>query len=143
METDAANETSNAQSMRVIFLVMALVGGVMALIPAITPFFLAQFLPALIVAICALVFYLWKGAGKGVKMALAIVTLLGGLWLLINVVAGVTSPPMPSLDIAAVLAGDLSGLAALVQLPTILAMGAVGGLVAFLGSIFGIFCARG
>ncbi len=142
METDVAKETSNAQSLRVIFLVMALVGGVMALIPAITPFFLAQFLPALIVAICALVFYLWKEAGKAVKMTLAIVSLILGLWLLINVVAGLSYPPMPSLDISAVLAGDLSGLAALVQLPTILALGAVGGLVAFLGSIFGILCAR-
>ena len=143
METDVAKEASNAQSLRVIFLVMALVGGVMALLPALTPLFHAQFWPALLIAICGLVFYLWRDAGKVVKMALAIVSLILGLWLVINVVASLSYPPMPPLDIGAVLAGDMSGLAAVVKLPTILSMGAVGGLVAFLGSIFGIFSAKG
>jgi len=143
METDVGKEASNTQSMRIIFLVMALVGGIMALLPAITPFYHAQFWPALIVAICALVFFMWGGAGKGIKTALAVVTLLGGLWILINIVVGIVEPPIGDIDLAEVLAGDLRALIPLGNVLAVYALGAIGGLVAFLGSIFGIFSARG
>ncbi len=143
MANDERIDASNFQLTAVIFLVMALVGGIMALLPAISPLFHAQFWPALLVVVCALVFFLWGGAGKMVKTALAVVSLLAGLWILINIVVGISDPPFPPIDLTKVLGGDLSGLIPLGNMLAIYALGAIGGLVAFLGSIFGIFSARG
>lgn len=145
MDIDVLKKALTVQFMGVIFLVMGLVGSVMALLPALSPFFLAHFLPALIILICVLVFFLWKGAGRTIKMTLAIVSLVLGLWLVINVLVGLAMPALPGAEelVAGLLAGDLTVLAPVISLPTTLFMGAVGGLIVLIGSIFGIVGAKG
>ncbi len=143
MDIDVLKKTLTVQFRGVIFLIMALVGGIMALLPAaLSPFFHAQFWPALVLLICALVFLLWRGAGKSAKMGLAIVALVMGLWLLINAAWQISLPPLPELDLSAVLAGDITALAPFIKLPATLSLGGVGGFIALVGAIFGIFAAK-
>jgi len=122
MSTDVENKSMRVQLHGVVFTIMALVGSLMAVLPAIMPPFLATLLPALIILICGLVYYLWGGAGKAVKIALAVVALLMGLWMVINLAVGIAVP---------------EGLTALVGM----AFAGIGGLIALVGAIFGIVAA--
>ena len=116
--------------MGVIFFIMALIGAIMGLLTSIAPFFLAHFLPALIILVCALMFFLWRGAGKGAKLALAVVSLILGLWLVINMAGQLVTPA----------AADMTGI---VKAAFALYFGGVGGLIVLVGSIFGILSALG
>ena len=136
MDIDVLKKALNVQFMGVIFLIMALVGAMMALLTSIMPLLLAHLLPALIILICALMFFLWKGAGKSVKMALAIITLLMGLWLVINMAGQIVTPPIPTEDL-------MEQITAGVKAGFTLYFGGVGGLIALVGAIFGILAAKG
>jgi hypothetical protein len=136
MDIDVMKKALNAQSNGVIFLIMALVGAIMALLTSLMPLLIAHLLPALIILICALMFYLWKGAGKSVKMTLAIVALLMGLWLVINMALQIVLPPIPTEDL-------MEQITAGVKAGFTLYFGGVGGLITLVGSIFGIVAAKG
>ncbi|MGB2798610.1 MAG: hypothetical protein WBC55_11095 [Dehalococcoidia bacterium] len=138
MDNDELKKDFTVQSMDVIFLIMGVVGAIMALGSSLKPLFLAHFLPALIILICVLVFFLWRGAGKGVKMTLAIVSLLLGPWLVVNAVTQIYIPAIQDVDISVVVEGDWSVLIPHFMIGSTLLLGAVGGLIIFIGSIFGI-----
>ena len=136
MDIDVLKKALTAQLMGAIFLVMALAGAGMALLTSITPLLLAHLLPALIILICVLVFFLWSGAGKSARMTLAIVTLLMGLWMVINMAGQFCTPSIPTDDMIAMFTGG-------VRAAFTLYFGGVGGLLALVGAIFGIFAAKG
>ena len=138
MDNDELKKDFTVQRMDVIFLIMGVVGAIMALGSSLKPLFLAHFLPALIILICVLVFFLWRGAGKGVKMTLAIVSLLLGPWLVVNAVTQIYIPAIQDVDISVVVEGDWSVLIPHFMIGSTLLLGAVGGLIIFIGSIFGI-----
>ena len=138
MDNDELKKDFTVQRMDVIFLIMGVVGAIMALGSSLKPLFLAHFLPALIILICVLVFFLWRGAGKGVKMTLAIVSLLLGPWLVVNAVTQIYIPAIQDVDISVVVEGDWSVLIPHFMIGSTLLLGAVGGIIIFIGSIFGI-----
>lgn len=141
LDTDELKKDFTVQSMDVIILIMGVVGAIMALGSSLKPFFLAHFLPALIILICVLVFFLWRGAGKVVKIPLAIISLLLGLWLVANAVTRIYMPPIPDVKWSVVVGGDWDAMITLFQIGSTLLLGAVGGLIVFVGSIFGIVSA--
>ncbi len=138
MDNDELKKDFTVQRMDVIFLIMGVVGAIMALGSSLKPLFIAHFLPALIILICVLVFFLWRGAGKGVKMTLAIVSLLLGPWLVVNAVTQIYIPAIQDVDISVVVEGDWSVLIPHFMIGSTLLLGAVGGIIIFIGSIFGI-----
>ena len=138
MDNDELKKDFTVQRMDVIFLIMGVVGAIMALGSSLKPLFLAHFLPALIILICVLVFFLWRGASKGVKMTLAIVSLLLGPWLVVNAVTQIYIPAIQDVDISVVVEGDWSVLIPHFMIGSTLLLGAVGGIIIFIGSIFGI-----
>ena len=142
MDTDELKKDFNVQRMDVIFLIMGVVGAFMALGSSLKPLFLAHFLPALIILICVLVFFLWRGAGKVVKMTLAIISLLLCPWLVANAVTQIYIPAIQDVDLSVVVEGDWSVLIPHFMIGSTLLLGAVGGLIIFIGSIFGIMSAR-
>jgi len=127
--------------MDVIFFMMGVVGAIMALGSALSPLFVAHFFPALTILICVMVFFLWRGAGKAVKMTLAIVCLLLCPWLVANAVTQIYIPPIRDVDLSVVVEGDWSVLIPHFMIGSTLLLGAVGGLLIFIGSIFGIVSA--
>ena len=142
MDTDELKKDFNVQRMDVVFLVMGVVGAIMALGSSLKPLFLAHFLPALIILICVLVFFLWRGASKVVKMTLAIISLLLCPWLVVNAVTQIYIPAIQDVDLSVVVEGDWSVLIPHFMIGSTLLLGAVGGLIIFIGSIFGIMSAR-
>lgn len=142
MDTDELKKDFNVQRMDVVFLVMGVVGAIMALGSSLKPLFLAHFLPALIILICVLVFFLWRGASKVVKMTLAIISLLLCPWLVVNAVTQIYIPAIQDVDLSVVVEGDWSVLIPHFMIGSTLLLGAVGGLIIFIGSIFGIVSAR-
>jgi len=141
MDTDELKKNFTVQRMDIIFLILGVVGAIMAFGSALKPLFLAHFLPALIILICVLVFFLWRRASKVVKMTLAIIPLLLGLWLVANAVTRIYMPPIPDVDWSVVVGGDWDAMITLFQIGSTLLLGAVGGLIVFVGSIFGIVSA--
>lgn len=141
MDNGELKKDFTVQSVDVIILIMGVVGAIMALGSALKPLFIAHFLPALIILICVLVFFLWRGAGKVVKMTLAIIPLLLGLWLVANALTRIYIPQIQTVDMSAVVAGDWSVLIPHFMIGSTLLLGAVGGLIVFIGSIFGIVSA--
>ena len=141
MDNDELKKDFTVQSVDVIILIMGVVGAIMALGSALKPLFIAHFLPALIILICVLVFFLWRRAGKVVKMTLAIIPLLLGLWLVANALTRIYIPQILPVDMSAVVAGDWSVLIPHFMIGSTLLLGAVGGLIVFIGSIFGIVSA--
>ena len=141
MDTDELKKDFNVQRMDVVFLVMGVVGAIMALGSSLKPLFLAHFLPALIILICVLVFFLWRGASKVVKMTLAIISLLLCPWLVVNAVTQIYIPAIQDVDLSVVVEGDWSVLIPHFMIGSTLLLGAVGGLIIFIGSIFGIVSA--
>jgi len=141
MDNDELKKDFTVQGVDVIILIMGVVGSIMALGSALRPLFLAHFLPALIILICVLVFFLWRRAGKVVKIPLAIISLLLGLWLVANAVTRIYIPQIQTVDMSAVVAGDWSVLIPHFMIGSTLLLGAVGGLIVFVGSIFGIVSA--
>jgi hypothetical protein len=141
MDTDELKKDFTVQRMDVIFLIMGVVGAFMALGSSLKPLFLAHFLPALIILICVLVFFLWRGAGKVVKMTLAIISLLLCPWLVANAVTQIYIPAIQDVDLSVVVEGDWSVLIPHFMIGSTLLLGAVGGLIIFIGSIFGIVSA--
>lgn len=107
---EAMQKILTAQFLGLIFLIMGLVGGLMVLVPSISPLFHAQFWPALIIIVCAVAFLMWKGAGKPIKMGMAIVAAVLGLWLVVNVAptlfseAAVILPPSAAVAEKAIMA---------------------------------------
>ena len=142
MDTDELKKDFTFQRMDVIFLIMGVVGSIMALGSSLKPLFLAHFLPALIILICVLAFFLWRGASKVVKMTLAIISLLLCPWLVINAVTQIYIPAIQDVDLSVVVEGDWSVLIPHFMIGSTLLLGAVGGLIIFIGSIFGIVSAR-
>ena len=142
MDTDELKKDFTIQRMDVIFLIMGVVGAFMALGSSLKPLFLAHFLPALIILICVLVFFLWRGAGKVVKMTLAIISLLLCPWLVANAVTQIYIPAIQDVDLSVVVEGDWSVLIPHFMIGSTLLLGAVGGLIIIFGSIFGIMSAR-
>lgn len=142
MDTDELKKDFTIQRMDVIFLIMGVVGAIMALGSSLKPLFLAHFLPALIILICVLVFFLWRGASKVVKMTLAIISLLLCPWLVVNAVTQIYIPAIQDVDLSVVVEGDWSVLIPHFMIGSTLLLGAVGGLIIFIGSIFGIMSAR-
>ena len=142
MDNDELKKDFTVQRMDVIFLIMGVVGAIMALGSSLKPLFLAHFLPALIILICVLVFFLWRGAGKVVKMTLAIISLLLCPWLVANAVTQIYIPAIQDVDLSVVVEGDWSVLIPHFMIGSTLLLGAVGGLIIFIGSIFGIVSAR-
>ncbi len=138
MYNDELKKDFSIQRMDVIFFMMGVVGAIMALGSALSPLFIAHFFPALTILICVMVFFLWRGASKAVKMALAIVCLLLCPWLVINAVTQIYIPPIRDVDISVVVEGDWSVLIPHFMIGSTLLLGAVGGLLIFIGSIFGI-----
>ena len=141
MDTGELKKDFTVQSVDVIILIMGVVGAIMALGSALKPLFIAHFLPALIILICVLVFFLWRRASKVVKMTLAIIPLLLGLWLVANALTRIYIPQIQTVDMSAVVAGDWSVLIPHFMIGSTLLLGAVGGLIVFVGSIFGIVSA--
>ena len=118
------------QTLGVAFCVMALVGGIMALFTSIMPLLLAHLLPGLIIIVCAFIFFLWRGAGKGAKITLAIICLILGLWLVLNMVLQLVLPATETIFDQ-------------VKAAFLLYFGGVGGFITLIGSILGIMSATG
>jgi hypothetical protein len=109
------------------FIMLAFVGMVMIIYTSIVPTFHAHLWPALISVDCAGAWFVAKS--KGLKMGLAGIAFLAGLWILLNSIMGWIAPP------------EGSSIAELLTTPN-MALSATGALLVICGSLLGIMGAQ-
>jgi hypothetical protein len=109
------------------FIMLAFVGMVMIIYTSIVPTFHAHLWPALISVDCAGAWFVAKS--KGLKMGLAGIAFLAGLWILLNSIMGWIAPP------------EGSSIAELLSTPN-MALSATGALLVICGSLLGIMGAQ-
>lgn len=109
------------------FIMLAFVGMVMIIYTSIVPTFHAHLWPALISVDCAGAWFVAKS--KGLKMGLAGIAFLAGLWILLNSIMGWIAPP------------EGSSIAELFTTPN-MALSATGALLVICGSLLGIMGAQ-
>jgi len=109
------------------FIMLAFVGMVMIIYTSIVPTFHAHLWPALISVDCAGAWFVAKS--KGLKMGLAGIAFLAGLWILLNSIMGWIAPP------------EGSWIADLITTPD-MALSATGALLVICGSLLGIMGAQ-
>ena len=113
--------------------ILAFIGMVLIVVASVNPIWHANFWPGLVMllmAICALM-----ARRKAVRLALSLIVLLLGLWVLLNVLLNINVPE--AVELGDLMSGD-AGMPDMMA-PTLLQLVTAGGAIGALGGLAGIF----
>ena len=90
---EAMKKMLAAQFLGTIFFIMAQVGALMICVGTLKPLYHAYFWPGLLILVCAIVWMLWRGRGKGASYLLVLIPIVAGLWIILAGLFGWAHPP--------------------------------------------------